>query len=100
MPGMETAAPERTETKSGASRSPKRRSITFSSRARCSSTSSTTSSGSFPPASWKRAQTVVAIVNPGGTGSPRRDISARLAPLPPSSSFREASPSVPSGPKK
>src|SRR5215213_11597846 len=34
------------------------------------------------------------MVNPGGIGRPRRVISARLAPLPPSSSRWEASPSV------
>src|SRR5215204_1820758 len=34
------------------------------------------------------------MVNPGGIGRPRRVISARLAPLPPSSSRCEASPSV------
>src|SRR3972149_941242 len=34
------------------------------------------------------------MVNPGGTGSFSRDISARFAPLPPSSAFRSARPSV------
>src|SRR5512139_3160406 len=32
-------------------------------------------------------------MKPGGTGSPRRVISARLAPLPPRSAFIDASPS-------
>src|SRR6185503_11123531 len=39
------------------------------------------------------------MVKPGGTGSFRRDISARLAPLPPSSSFMLARPSVLPAPK-
>src|ERR1700679_2192470 len=34
------------------------------------------------------------MVNPAGTGSPMRLISARLAPLPPSSGFIEPSPSA------
>src|SRR5437870_1302840 len=34
------------------------------------------------------------MVKPGGTGRPMRDISARLAPLPPSSGFIEPSPSA------
>ncbi len=45
---------------------------------------------------WERVyetQAFVVIVKPGGTGSPRRVISARPAPLPPSWSRIEASPS-------
>src|SRR5215471_12315719 len=34
------------------------------------------------------------MVKPGGTGSPMRDISARFAPLPPSSGFIEPFPSA------
>jgi hypothetical protein len=34
------------------------------------------------------------MVNPGGTGKPMRHISARLAPLPPSSDFIVPLPSV------
>src|SRR4051812_23940246 len=34
------------------------------------------------------------MMNPGGTGSPNRVISARLAPLPPSRSFWSLSPSL------
>src|SRR4029078_4417874 len=34
------------------------------------------------------------MVNPGGTGSPMRDISARFAPLPPSNGFIEPFPSA------
>src|SRR5262245_34751375 len=39
-------------------------------------------------------QTSVVIVKPGGTGSPMRHISARFAPLPPSSGFIVPLPSV------
>jgi hypothetical protein len=39
-------------------------------------------------------QTSVVIVNPGGTGRPMRHISARFAPLPPSSGFIVPLPSV------
>jgi hypothetical protein len=39
-------------------------------------------------------QTSVVMVKPGGTGSPMRLISARFAPLPPSSGFMEPLPSA------
>src|SRR5947208_9752858 len=40
------------------------------------------------------------MVNPGGTGMPILHISARLAPLPPSNSFIDPSPSAVFPPKK
>src|SRR5262245_60234073 len=40
------------------------------------------------------------MVRPGGTGKPSPAISARLAPLPPSSAFIDASPSARPPPKK
>ena len=40
------------------------------------------------------------IVRPGGTGMPRRHISARLAPLPPRRFFIPAAPSVPWEPNR
>src|SRR5689334_14003022 len=40
------------------------------------------------------------MVKPGGTGRPRLAISARLAPLPPSSSFIDAEPSALPSPKR
>src|SRR5438132_12165717 len=41
-----------------------------------------------------------AIVKPAGTGTPRFVISARFAPLPPSTSFMSPVPSAPPSPKK
>ena len=41
-------------------------------------------SGNLPPSSRYALQASVVTVNPGGTGTPMRVISARLAPLPPS----------------
>lgn len=46
------------------------------------------------PASWYCWQASVDTVNPGGTDSPMLDISARFAPLPPSSSFIVLLPSL------
>lgn len=43
-----------------------------------------------PPFAWKSAHVSVVMVRPGGTESPIRDISARLAPLPPSCRFAGA----------
>src|SRR5438874_1575837 len=52
------------------------------------------SSGVSLPFSKYMLQTSVAMVNPAGTGSPARHISANPAPLPPSVSFILPSPSV------
>jgi hypothetical protein len=41
-----------------------------------------------------------AIVNPGGTGTPRFVISARFAPLPPRTAFISLVPSARPSPKK
>jgi hypothetical protein len=41
-----------------------------------------------------------AMVNPGGTGTPRLVISARFAPLPPSTAFMSRVPSAAPSPKK
>ena len=98
IPGIDARAPERTETSSGRSRSPKRAPTwppILSSAARICDFSA---SGSGPPASL--LQTSVVMVNPGGTGIPSRVISAKPAPLPPSSSFWLASPSAWPPPKK
>ena len=48
IPGIETAAPERTETSSGSSGSPNRLPVFSSSRATCPATSSSSPSGSSP----------------------------------------------------
>ena len=86
IPGIETAAPERTETSSGSAGSPKRFPVFSSSAARCRSTSVSSPSGTSPPASMYARQASVVIVNPAGTGTPSWVISARPMPLPPSSS--------------
>ncbi|MNY17958.1 hypothetical protein D3C86_1513070 [compost metagenome] len=93
IPGMENLAPERTETKSGFSGSPKRLPTFSSTVERAFFTPATRPSGSFSPASTYWLQTRVVMVKPGGTGRPARVISARFAPLPPKRSRMVASPS-------
>jgi hypothetical protein len=100
MPGIETGAPERTETSSGRSASPKRAPAIFSTRARARRACATTAGEIRPPARENSAATLVAMVKPGGTGTPSRVISARLAPLPPSRSRCFALPSARPSPKK
>ena len=85
IPGIETAAPERTETSSGSEGSPKRLPARSSSRAMCASTSPQSCSGTSPVVMYARHASVV-TVNPAGTGTPSAVISARPIPLPPSSS--------------
>ena len=86
IPGIETAAPERTETSSGSSMSPKRLPVFSSSAPRWRSISSSSPSGSALPFDMYARQASVVIVNPAGTGTPICVISARPIPLPPSSS--------------
>ena len=100
IPGIDARAPERTETSSGASASPKRAPTISPTRASVARTSSSSAWLSFAPAAKKPVHTSVVRVNPGGTGMPRRLISARPAPLPPSRSFMVASPSAFPEPKK
>ena len=85
IPGIENLAPLRTDTSKGSLGSPKVLPISRSRRAKCSLTSSRRPGGRTPVARKCRQASVV-IVKPGGTGKPRFDISARLAPLPPSRS--------------
>ncbi len=75
MPGMETAAPERTETRRGLSPRPKVLPEARSSRSRAWSSSGRRASGTFSPAFAHSSQVSVVIVKPGGTGIPRRVIS-------------------------
>ncbi len=92
MPGIENRAPERHDTSSGFAGSPKRLPVA---RSRCASAACTPShspGGGQPPARYALHASVV-TTKPGGTGSSSRVISARLAPLPPSSAFIDASPS-------
>mmetsp|Transcript_31795 Transcript_31795/g.75506 ORF Transcript_31795/g.75506 Transcript_31795/m.75506 type:complete len:204 (+) Transcript_31795:2096-2707(+) len=92
MPGIETAAPERTDRRRGLLGSPSFVPISCSTSFKPAMTSSHTPAGSVESFSWKAAQVSVVIVKPGGTERPMAHISARLAPLPPSSSFMEAFP--------
>ena len=85
IPGIETAAPDRTDTSSGSSLEPKRLPVASSSLRTCSSTSSASPSGSSRTAMNARQASVV-IVKPAGTETPIRVISASPIPLPPSSS--------------
>jgi hypothetical protein len=83
IPGIDTRAPERTETSSGSAASPNVLPTVFS-MWRSASATSARSSGekSEPPAKYFTHSSVV-IVKPGGTGRPIAAISARFAPLPP-----------------
>ena len=89
MPGIETAAPERTETSSGFSAPPKLLPVAASSR-----WSAVLHLGAEPRRELLRleigAAELAAMVKPGGTGMPRFVISARPAPLPPRMSFMAA----------
>jgi hypothetical protein len=86
IPGIETAAPERTETSSGFPASPKPFPVCVSSAAMCSSTSSSSPSGTSPPPTRYARHASVVMVKPAGTGTPRAVISARPIPFPPRSS--------------
>ena len=93
IPGMENCAPERTLTSSGSCRSPSRRPV-LSSRCRSAIVTCTRRSPGSEPRERNSRQASVLMVNPGGTGRPSLVISARFAPLPPSSAFWSLSPSV------
>jgi hypothetical protein len=84
MPGMEMAAPERTDRSNGALASPSVRPMSCSTRCNLATAASHTPAGSTRPCLWNALHTSVVIVNPGGTARPMADISAKLAPLPPS----------------
>ena len=87
IPGIENLAPLRTDTSSGSAASPSFLPIAFSSFATCFPISPSRPAGQ-PPSMYARHASVE-MVNPGGTGRPKTEvISARLAPLPPSRSFR------------
>jgi adenylate kinase family enzyme len=86
IPGIEIAAPERTDTRSGSWASPKSLPVSCSSRSTCSAISSSSPAGIRLPFRMYSRQASVVIVNPAGTGSPSCVISASPRPLPPSSS--------------
>ncbi len=87
MPGMLARAPLRTLTSRGFFGSPNFLPVSFSSQAMDSAIFFDRPSGTLPPALMYSTHTSVVMVKPGGTGMPRFAISARLAPLPPSSGF-------------
>ncbi len=93
MPGIETGAPERTETSSGSAGSPKRSPLRCSSAASAASTSPSRPGGG--PLSMYSTQASVVTVKPPGTVSEPSTwiISERFAPLLPSSSRISAEPS-------
>ena len=95
IPGMEARAPDLTDTSRGLDASPNLQpisdSICFTDFSTSSFSKATTSSLPFSKYSL---HTSVVIVNPGGTGTPIRFISARLAPLPPSRFLMSALPSA------
>ncbi len=86
IPGIETAAPERTETSSGSSGSPSFLPARSSSAARCFSISSARPAGNDFALRMYSTHAAVVMVNPAGTGIPSAVISASPAPFPPRSS--------------
>ena len=85
IPGIEIAAPERTESSRGSHGSPNRLPALRSSRSRCVVDLPLEPVGQFAPASMNARHASVVIVKPAGTGTPSAVISASPAPLPPSS---------------
>jgi hypothetical protein len=98
MPGIDARAPERTLTSSGSAASPKRLPSSLD-RASAACTSARERAGYWRSCAIEVVQTSVLSVKPGGTGMPRRLISARFAPLPPSSALSPARPSATPPPK-
>ena len=88
IPGIDSRAPERTETSSGSSASPSCLPARSSSARSASATSSASPSGSVLSSRMYCTHASVVIVKPVGTrsGPSTRVISATLAPFPPSSS--------------
>src|SRR6185437_6390726 len=92
-------APDRTDTSSGFFGSPSFLPVASSSRATLPSTSARNLSEYLPLRRyWMHS--LHAIVNPGGTGTPRFVISARFAPLPPRTLVMSRVPSAVPLPKK
>src|SRR5690348_8302415 len=99
IPGIDTGAPERTDTSNGLRGSPKRLPDASSRRRKYRTTSSSRPAGKRP-LRRNSMQQLQAMVNPGGTGTPRFVISARLAPFPPRTIFMSLVPSARPFPKK
>ena len=90
IPGIEIGAPDRTLTRSGSDGSPKWRPTAASIPAIRTRSSSSRPAGQ--PLARKLRQVAVVITKPGGTGRPSsRDITPRLAALPPTSALTSAS---------
>ena len=95
MPGIDARAPERTLTNSGFDGLPN---FEFIKSSMCltlfvTSEVKVLTTASLPFSKYS-LQTSVVIVNPGGTGTPIKFISARLAPLPPNKFLMSALPSA------
>ncbi len=95
IPGIDSRAPERTDTSSGSAASPKPRPARSSSRSSAASTCSSRPLGKAPERRYATHASVV-IVKPAGTARhpSTRVISATFAPLPPSSSRISREPSL------
>ena len=94
IPGIESRAPLRTETSSGSAGSPRRLPASASRAARYWSICRSSPAGNCRPSARYAMHAAVVMVNPGGTGSPRRVMSATFAPLPPSRSRMSREPSL------
>ena len=94
MPGIDSRAPERTDTSSGSSSSPSFLPACSSRRSSAAAISSAIPSGTSPLFMYATQASVV-IVKPAGTRSApsTRVISATFAPLPPSRSRMSREPS-------
>src|ERR1700730_3111277 len=87
MPGIDSRAPERTETSSGRTPAlppPNTLPVCFSTTFIAARAWSQASLGILLPALTKESHTSVVMVKPGGTGQQALVISHRPAPLPPS----------------
>ena len=84
IPGIETDAPERTLTRSGAVTEPSSLPVVRSSAA--TSVAMACSNSSDQPSARKAQHAAVVSVKPGGTGRPASDMRAKPWPLPPSTS--------------
>ena len=87
MPGIETAAPDLTATRSGRRPAPKRSPVARSILRTPQRAKSETRRPSCPPASWYSRHTRVPSTNAGGTGRPASVMRMRLYALAPTSSI-------------
>ena len=86
IPGIETAAPERTETSSGSCVVAEALAGLRLEPARCARSISSSRPAGRPPSRMYARHASVVIVKPAGTGTPSCVISARPIPFPPRSS--------------